>query len=1296
MEFPEDDIEANKVLTKVPSSYDGHSEELIWQFSAHKDQVPILAICGRYRSDRNVQIFRKVPQKGEYVVDTKSFLPARRQNVQLNLRFIHPFKPVNVANRQSEEVSKKQDGEMKKRETSTAQKPTSSSTPNERNRQLVYSFLMGHATKSEKDSMSTLVVRMDNEGVFQSMHKVYVQNKMLNITYMPFPDQLLLLNSIQLSEVTSQNDNTEKYKTVQCSPQTKTKLKEFIKSKQGPGATAKKTDDTRRKSNREHEKENVKDNLEKTPLMKGAKQKADTTSSSQTTLEAVDDNERDDTSKKSDTTSNRESEKKTDDPSKKSHTTLNREGLTKTYDNGANSQRTSNREGDKKTNNNGVNSKITSNRESDKKTDDNGVNSERTSNRKYDKKTDHNEVNSETTSNREHEKETEENAINSEMASNRKGETKTDYTRDDSEMILDRGGEKQTDDMTDNSKMTSGRGGEKVADVTRDYSEMTSGREGEKQTDDMRDYSEMTLDRERETETDVNAEKSETSSKIGPQKTDVKPDYIADETNTVDSETEIEFNNKKHLQTYESDGDMFSQEESTDPSKREMEWNKDYSKKIANEEIAVHTLKKEYYTEAKTSSPLIDVSYYQQLPINATAMYTMSTTTMNTEETNSQSLPSNATAVSAMSSATINTEETTSQSLLSNATSVSAMSSATINTEETTSQSLLSNATSVSAMLSATIKTEETNSQSLLSDATSVSAMCTGTINTEPRNSQSLPSNATAMSAMSSATMNTEETNSQSLPSNATSVSAMSSATINTEETNSQSLLSNATSVSTMCTGTMNTEPRNYQSLPSNATAMSAMSTTMDLHATNSQSLPTNATAMSTMNTTMDLQASNYQSPDLPGINPLFDLNYTDTLLTNYGVQSTSNTLANANTILYGMSHGQTNSSFTDSNRNYIDEVSQGISNWQIPASNFQSSQELNLGNRIKITISVPPKDLQPHSRIPLDLTIETKMPIEVLQQRPNHQHNIPQDDDKCVQLKSTPTNVHPELTNEDCESVDIQSNTSSKPCISYSSTTTSDTIRKNTETDEEKTQSASENDANSKPYDINLHKHGNYSFTKRPSDKVYGVGKSRYKNEMNRLAPTIGIQQTQNETSFNSTHNKTAMKQKDKLLKSKSRLVGDPRMKSITMNDVLSKSGSKELIHGKLGGMEGYESNSAVDTKGKKEEEKSDPKKYSEMNGGDDEKLHKFRGVHNDVQDEMDEDHQEECNDDEDTEIEDGWNRLGEDENEEESDEQSETCDVNPDENYLQAEDDDDNPQFTSTPKGNINVLKNIKLYCI
>ena len=77
------------------------------------------------------------------------------------------------------------------------------------------------------------------------------------------------------------------------------------------------------------------------------------------------------------------------------------------------------------------------------------------------------------------------------------------------------------------------------------------------------------------------------------------------------------------------------------------------------------------------------------------------------------------------------------------------------------------------------------------------------------------------------------------------------------------------------------------------------------------------------------------------------------------------------------------------------------------------------------------------------------------------------------------------------------------------------------------KTQSASENDAHSKPYDINLHKNGKYSFTKRPKDKVYGVGNSRCKNEFKRLAPTIGIQQRENEMSFIYIKSSNFIKQK-------------------------------------------------------------------------------------------------------------------------------------------------------------------------
>ena len=68
----------------------------------HKHQVPFLNICGRYRSDRIVKIFRQVAQKGEYVVDSKSFLPGRRQNIRLNLSLIYSFNPAKNFNRKSE------------------------------------------------------------------------------------------------------------------------------------------------------------------------------------------------------------------------------------------------------------------------------------------------------------------------------------------------------------------------------------------------------------------------------------------------------------------------------------------------------------------------------------------------------------------------------------------------------------------------------------------------------------------------------------------------------------------------------------------------------------------------------------------------------------------------------------------------------------------------------------------------------------------------------------------------------------------------------------------------------------------------------------------------------------------------------------------------------------------------------------------------------------------------------------------------------------------------------------------
>ena len=136
--------------------------------------------------------------------------------------------------------------------------------------------------------------------------------------------------------------------------------------------------------------------------------------------------------------------------------------------------------------------------------------------------------------------------------------------------------------------------------------------------------------------------------------------------------------------------------------------------------------------------------------------------------------------------------------------------------------------------------------------------------------------------------------------------------------------------------------------------------------------------------------------------------------------------------------------------------------------------------------------------------------------------------------------------------------------------------------------------------------------------------------------------------------------------------------------------SNEEKKIHGKSSGMEGYEYNSAVDVKGEKEVE------YCEMNNDDDEQLQKFKGLHKREQYQMDEQHQEDSNEDEDGESEDGGNRLDEEYEDEELEQKSQTRDVNPDENYLHVEDDDDNSRFTSTPKGNIKMVKNIQLYLI
>ena len=78
-----------------------------------------------------------------------------------------------------------------------------------------------------------------------------------------------------------------------------------------------------------------------------------------------------------------------------------------------------------------------------------------------------------------------------------------------------------------------------------------------------------------------------------------------------------------------------------------------------------------------------------------------------------------------------------------------------------------------------------------------------------------------------------------------------------------------------------------------------------------------------------------------------------------------------------------------------------------------------------------------------------------------------------------------------------------------------------------------------SNPYDTKLHKHGNYSFTKRPNDNVYGVGKWRHKHEIRIY--TNYWNSTEREWDLIKFYaQNTAMKQTNKQLQWK---IGDPEI---------------------------------------------------------------------------------------------------------------------------------------------------------
>ena len=96
------------------------------------------------------------------------------------------------------------------------------------------------------------------------------------------------------------------------------------------------------------------------------------------------------------------------------------------------------------------------------------------------------------------------------------------------------------------------------------------------------------------------------------------------------------------------------------------------------------------------------------------------------------------------------------------------------------------------------------------------------------------------------------------------------------------------------------------------------------------------------------------QSTYAPFIDPMVDSVYSKNVLRNYSVETLpsgnakSTTIVNANSILYGMD-------------NYVNDVSQQI---------FHSTEECNIGNNIKIRIS-----------------IDSKIPVEISQEQQQQQH---------------------------------------------------------------------------------------------------------------------------------------------------------------------------------------------------------------------------------------------------------------------------------------------------------------------
>ena len=155
-----------------------------------------------------------------------------------------------------------------------------------------------------------------------------------------------------------------------------------------------------------------------------------------------------------------------------------------------------------------------------------------------------------------------------------------------------------------------------------------------------------------------------------------------------------------------------------------------------------------------------------------------------------------------------------------------------------------------------------------------------------------------------------------------------------------------------------------------------------------------------------------------PFMDSMMDNLFSENVMRNFSLQPaasgnpTSTTIGNANSILYGMD-------------NYVNDA---------PQQGFHSTEECNIGNNIKIRIS-----------------IDSKIPVEISQEQEQHAY--------------MPSN--------------------SKPWQNDSTLTNSLHNGKDPSTDNRRMPGTSEIGINCKPYKINMKRHGKYSFTKTSDDKL-------------------------------------------------------------------------------------------------------------------------------------------------------------------------------------------------------------------